>query len=453
MDKNQKLTRIKDGMYVGNHAVIVTDQRTTEPVNFRQTDDKGRDVPLGNKDWIEWGVRDNYPDEIEDLNSQEPVSSRCLDFKSKAFVGQGLFWYRKRFENDKEFHEHVDMNAPEMTPIREFCENSNIDQVLRDMSLDVAWWDMCYAEMILNIQQTKIISMSRLDAAYCRMAPKDLKGYMPWVHVSSKFGQLRPLDKDIDSIHTMKDSDPFRYPKAVYRSVRNSSRRMYYPKASWHSTFGALDLALEAFQWIRSNLKNSKNIKYLIKVPWNYFLSRFRIEDYTNREEWIAAIKADEERLYKEMDDVLAGSENAMKAFRTKYGTDEEGNPIEEFKIEQLTVDTQHEAWLPLYDTTAAAICSGHGVAPPLASIQVSSSMGASHGSTIREMFNFYIQFETTIPRQVILEPLLFVKRANKWPADIYPGFRNVILETLDNNKSGVRNEGEGNPTTTNKNS
>jgi hypothetical protein len=68
-------------------------------------------------------------------------------------------------------------------------------------------------------------------------------------------------------------------------------------------------------------------------------------------------------------------------------------------------------------------------------------------------MFNFYIQFETTIPRQVILEPLLFVKRANKWPADIYPGFRNVILETLDNNKSGVRNEGEGNPTTTNKNS
>jgi hypothetical protein len=453
MDTDKKLNKIRDGLYVGNQAVILTDQRTTEPVTYRQTDDKGRDMPMGNKDWIEWGVRDNYPDEIEDINSKEPVSSRCLDFKSKAFVGQGLFWYRKVFEGDKEYHEPVDINSTEMKDIRLFCENSNIDHVLRDMALDVAWWDMCYAELITNYEQNKIVRMNRLDATYCRVAPKDLKGYMPWVHVSTKFAQLRPLDKDIDSIHMIKPDDPFKYPKAIYRSVRNSPRRIYYPKASWHSTFGALDLALEAFQWIRSNLKNSKNIKYLIKVPWNYFLSRFRQEDYNTRDEWIQAIKSDEERLYKEMDEVLAGSENAMKAFRTKYGTDEDGNPIEEFKIEQLTVDTQHEAWLPLYDTTAAAICSGHGVAPPLASIQVSSSMGASHGSTIREMFNFYIQFETTIPRQVILDPLLFVKRVNKWPADIYPGFRNVILETLDHNKSGVRNEGEANPTTLNKNS
>jgi hypothetical protein len=454
MDKDKELTRIKDGLYVGNHAVIITDQKATEPVIHRQTGDKGRDLPLGNKNWIEWGIRDDYPDQIEDLNSQEPVSSRCLDFKSKACIGQGLFWFRKVFQDGKEAHEPVDMNSPEVAEIRAFCDASNIDVVHRDFSLDVAWWDMCYAELITNKLKTKYTSMGRLDATFCRVAPKDPKnGISAEVHISTKFGQTRPLDKDITSIRMVDPSDPFKYPKSVYRAYRNSSRRIYYPKPSWHSTFGALDLALEAFKWIRSNLKNSKNIKYLIKVPWNYFLSRFKIEDYPDRQAWIDAIHADEKRLYKEMDDMLAGADNAMNSFKTKYGVDESGIPIEEFQIVPLTVDTQHQAWLPLYDTTAAAICSGHGVAPPLASIQVSSSMGASHGSTIRELFNFYVQFETTIPRQVVLEALNFVKRANKWPADIYPGFRNVILETLDNNKSGVRNEGEANPTTANKES
>lgn len=459
MAENQKLKHaktgfVKEGLYVGNNAVILTDQESTEPVLYRETDEKGRDEPDGNREWIEWGVEDDYPDQIEDKNSEEPVSSRCLDFKIKAAVGQGLFWFRKRFQDGKEFHDAVDMNSEEMTPIREFCERSNIDMVLRELALDFEWWNQCYTELITDATKSNFVSMSRIDASFCRVTPKNAKGFSPKVKVSAKFGQKRPDERDIITLDMLDVNEPLKKAKSVHRAIKLSSRRVYYPKPSWHSTFGALDLALEAFQWIRANLKNSQNIKYLIKVPWNYFLSRFKIEDYdNNRDRWIAAIKEDEERLYKEMDEVLTGSDNAMKSFRTKYGTDENGEVIDEFKIEPLTIDTQHSAWLPLYDTTSAAICSGHGVAPPLASIQVSSSMGASHGSTIRELFNFYTQFETTIPRQVILESLMLVKRTNGWPSDVFPGFRNVILETLDNNQSGVRSEGEGDPTTTSKSS
>ena len=345
-------------------------------------------------------------------------------------------------------------NDPRLSEIKEFCEASNIDETLRDLALDFEWWNLCHTELIAGVTEKKFTSMGRIDTTYCRPEPKNpTTGKIPNVYISTKFGQTGLVpDKDIsDPIPVLDPALPLKHKKSILRHSRNSSRRNYFPKPSWHSTFGTLDLALEAFKWIRSNLKNSKNIKYLIKVPWNYFLSRFKVEDYPDRDAWIAAIKADEERLYKEMDAMLGGSDNAMKSFHTKYGTTHDGETVDEFKIEDITVETQHEAWLPLYDTTTAAICSGHGVSPVLASIIISSTMGASHGSTIREYFNFYTQFETTIPRQVVLEPLMLVKKVNKWPADIYPGFRNVILETLDNNKSGVRNEGEGNPTTANK--
>lgn len=462
MAEDQKLTKraqgfVADGMYVGEHAVILTDQKTMEPVTHRSTDDKGKDMPLGDREWIEWGDRDRYPDEIEDLNSQEPVSSRCLDFKAKALIGQGLFWYRKVIRDGKEFHEMVDINNdPALKDIKDFHEASDLDAQMRDLALDFEWWNLCHSELITNKAKSKYYSLSRIDTTYCRPAPRDEKGNIPSIFISSKFGlNNKPLEKEIAGpIKTIDKSNPFAHEKAIFRHLRSSSRRLYFPKPSWHSTFGTLDLALEAFKWIRSNLHNSKNIKYIIKVPWNYFLSRFKVEDYNNdRTQWLAAIKADEVRLYAEMDAMLAGSDNAMKSFKTKYGTDEEGNAIDEFKIEPLTVDTQHDAWLPLYDTTTAAICSGHGVSPVLASIIISSTMGSSHGSTIREYFNFYTQFETTIGRQVLLEPLLWVKKCNKWPSDIYPGFKNIILETLDNNKSGTRTEGEGNPTTKNKES
>lgn len=458
MDTNQKLKApglIQPGLYIGNHAVILTDQKTVEPVNHRSTDDQGQDRPLGDRKWIEWGDRDTYPDVIEELNSQEPISSRCLDFKAKALIGQGLYWFRKRLENGKEIHEPVDIdNDPALVEIRDFCQASAIDEQLRDLAMDFEWWNLCHTELIRNVAGTKFVSMRRIDTTYCRATPRDNRGHVPGVYVSSRFGQNnRPLDKDIlPPIPCILPDDPLKFRKAILRHYRSSSRRLYYPKPSWHSTFGTLDLALEAFKWIRSNLKNSKNIKYLVKVPWNYFLSRFKIEDYNNdRAAWLNAIAEDEKRLYNEMDQMLGGAENAMKSFRTKYGTMDDGTVVEEFKIESISVDTQHDAWLPLYATTTAAICSGHGVSPVLASIIISSTMGASHGSTIREYFNFYTQFETTIPRQVVLEPLLLVKKVNKWPADIYPGFRNIILETLDHNPTGTRTEGEANPTSPNK--
>jgi hypothetical protein len=452
--KADKSKVVPEGLYVGNAAVIVTDFRTTEPSNFRETDKDGKTLPANSRTWIEWGINDNYPDIIEDKNSEEPVSSRCLDFKTKACIGQGLFWYRKRFEDGKEYHDPVDMQSPEMRPIKEFADASDLDAVLRDLALDGEWWNQCYTELIANKSKTRFLSMSRLDASFCRVAPKDAKGFIPKVFVSTKFSQKKPQKKDLIELDMVDKDNPFKYPKVVYRAVRNSSRRNYYPKPSWHSIFGALDLSLETFTWIRSNLSNSKNIKYLIKVPWNYFLSRIRIEDYNNdRKLWLAAIKEDEVRLYAEMDEMLAGGDNASKSFKTKYGKDEDGQEIEGFDIVPIKNETNHEAWLPLYNTTAAAICSGHGVAPALASIQVSNTMGANSGSTMREQYNFYSQFETIIPRQVVLESLNFVKKVNGWPSDIYPGFRSMILETLDNNKSGVRTEGEGNPTTSNKES
>lgn len=462
MATNQELTTTKakgfvhDALYVGENALIITDQKTTEPVSHRSTGDKGLDQTDGSKKWIEWGDRDDYPNTIEDLNSQEPVSSRCLEFKIKANIGQGLFWYRKIIKDGKEFHEPVDIYTdPACEDIRRFCEESFIDEQMRDLSLNFEWWKLCYTELVLNAAKTKVHSMRALETSYCRAAPRNNRGEIPSVFVSSKFGISGMVqDKDVTGpIPIIDKSKPFKHQKAIYRHAQNSSRRRYYPKASWHSTFGALDLALEAFKWIRANLNNSKHIKYMIRVPWNYFTSRFKVEDYKDRDAWIAAIKEDEVRLYTEMDNMLAGSENAMKSFKTKYGTLDDGTVVDEFHIDPIDAKTHHEAWLPLYDTTTAAICSGHGVSPVLASIIISSTMGANSGSTIREYFNFYTQFETSIPRQVILEPLLFVKKANKWPQDIYPGFKNIILETLDNNKSGTRTEGEGNPTTTNKES
>jgi hypothetical protein len=77
--------------------------------------------------------------------------------------------------------------------------------------------------------------------------------------------------------------------------------------------------------------------------------------------------------------------------------------------------------------------------------------MGAGSGSNIRESFNYYMQLHVVIPRQTTLEALNLVKKINGWPADVHFGFRNIVFQSVNENKSGYAVENESNPTSANK--
>jgi hypothetical protein len=63
------------------------------------------------------------------------------------------------------------------------------------------------------------------------------------------------------------------------------------------------------------------------------------------------------------------------------------------------------------------------------------------------------MQLHTVIPRQTTLEVWEFLKRFNRWPEDIHLGYKDIILQTVDQNKSGYLVERESSPTSNNEDS
>ncbi len=125
-----------------------------------------------------------------------------------------------------------------------------------------------------------------------------------------------------------------------------------------------------------------------------------------------------------------------------------EGKPLPSWEILPIKNETNHEAFLPAYNTSAMAISTAHNVDPTMTGIQLSTGPNGS-GSDVREKFNSYVQLHTVIPRQTSLEALNMVSRLNKW--GILWDYENIILNTLDKAKSGFETQTEPTPTTINK--
>ena len=93
------------------------------------------------------------------------------------------------------------------------------------------------------------------------------------------------------------------------------------------------------------------------------------------------------------------------------------------------------------------AMISGIGLSPSIAGSILPNGLGQGSGSDLREQFNFYIQVMTSIPREMTLEPWEFIKHRNGWPEDLHLGYRDVILQSTDQNKSGYTKQQEQSPT------
>jgi len=403
----------------------------------------------GNK-YAVWGSDNNRPQKIIDENMQDPASAGALRFKIWAHYGAGLQFYRKRVERDKEINtpiteDELGMVYPE---IDEFCFNNDLENLQQAIVSDFEWWSFYYMQYIRNGSRNKIVKVKWQRAKDVRAELRNRKdGEIKRYYLS---GQWPHPTGDIAFAPVLDRFDPFGKSNAIYRHSLPSIDKDYYPIPYWQSNLKWLAVAQKIPEWINANIDNSVNIKYHIEIPQEYFEALHPEENYDSKQERMEAMKTAEETLKQEIDDYLSGAPNASKTFYTKFAVDQNGQVIPGWKINELKNDIKDSAWLNAYGTAAVAISTAHGTPPDLQGLILPSGLGTGSGSNIREAFNTYIQLHTIIPRQTTLEWFNFVKRFNQWPKKVHLGYKNVILQTTDENKSGYAVENEPNPTTDN---
>jgi hypothetical protein len=151
---------------------------------------------------------------------------------------------------------------------------------------------------------------------------------------------------------------------------------------------------------------------------------------------------ADKERSAKEtflktLNSFLAGEEQAGRALVTDYEINKQlGKEFPGIKVTALNPDLKDEALLKLFDKSNEANMSGSGVHPTLAAIQTQGKL--SSGSEILNAFNMYVAIKTPVARELILESINLVHKANAWGEGLVWGFRDIQLKTQDQAPNGA---------------
>ncbi len=421
-------------------AIIETTKREIEPDTHQK---------LTTRKWTIWGKDNNYPQKIIDANMQEGASAGALLFKRKAHYGAGLMYYKKSIEGEKEVITPIlfDDLPVEM---QDFHFNNDLENFAQGLASDFEWWNMCHVQYLVNRKRDKIVGVNWIRTKDQRPEKRDRNtGKVNKYYLSGHWPM--PQQNEVRPISSFDKRHPFKFPNAIYRHSFLSIDKDYFITPEWQSNQRWLTVAAKIPKWINANIDNSVNIKYHVEIPEEYFISLYPETNYESNEKCLEARKAAEEAVKKKIDEVLAGAENASKIFYTKFALDEDGKPMPGWKIHELKNDIKDAAWLNAYGTAAAAICTAHSVPPSLAGLILSNGLGTGSASDVREQFNYYLQLNTVIPRQTTLEWFDIVKRANKWDRSIHLGYKNIILQSMNENKSGFALQSEPNPTTASK--
>ena len=147
------------------------------------------------------------------------------------------------------------------------------------------------------------------------------------------------------------------------------------------------------------------------------------------------------ETFLQDMNDFLAGEENAGKGFVSHFRYDR----VKGFEDKDIIINTLDSffkggEYIEDSEEVSNTICYGMNVHPSI--IGAAPGKGKSiNGTEARELF-IIEQALMKMFQEATLTPLYFAKAVNGWPEDIYFSVTNCQLTTLDKGTGATKNTG-----------
>lgn len=437
LKNNGRLKQLSASIHLGSSTggIYETTKNEIEPDAEAQTTG-----PTG-KPWARWGHDNNYPQRLIDAVKSDPIAS-LLEKKFAFHYGRGLMFYNKSV--DDQGNEKIKIVPDESVPqdIKDFFRVNNWKKFQQGIVYDCEWFQGYPVQYILD-NSGRVLRVKWQKMKNVRPEKRSADGEIKNYYLSGHWPNPREgYYAKVPAFNLYEGSE-----SGIYIHSGVSIDKDYFPDPAWHSITRWLYIASKIPRWILANIDNSVNFKYHVEVPFKYFEDRCPRDNYKSDAERDEAISKLIEETFTKMDAYLTGEKNVHKAFYSFVTTLDDGKPAPGWKINVIENKVQDEAWLRAYGTAAMAMISGIGLSPSIAGSILPNGLGSGSGSDLREQFNFYIQVMTTIPREITLEVWEVVKFRNKWPEELHLGYRDIVLQSVDQNKSGFAQQNEQSPT------
>lgn len=373
---------------------------------------------------VPWGVLDNQPNTLAKLAAKNGQVLATLDTVRDFLFGKGITFRKKIIEGDKlvgsyeYFNQRLDdlfgeheINKVYMQAIVQYATNANV-----------------FFKHEVDIRRNEY-KLGISDSFFTRILV-DNQGNRKYV-TNPNFGNLGTNLAESTEIPKF---DPYN-PRASFLSIQHQSIHRagnpYYSYPAWWATETHIELANLIPLFHKSGLNNGYNIKYLIKMPKDYF-DKEGGKELTSKE--IAKKWTDWSEKMKKF---LSGVENADKTMISRYIRDDAGKPLPAIEIEPIKNLMTDDAYSKVSEMTSLAISNAGGVLPTLAGI--ASGKGNDSGSQIRVMSDYQQHFRTPAVREILLAPIKVWLKENGFDRLVFPDIEATTITTLDTTKQGTQ--------------
>lgn len=328
-----------------------------------------------NQGWVNWGVKNNYPDLLLDLFNQSPTHHSAINFGVQAIVGDGVDY------------DAMQMDRSQLIP----NYHESWDDIIRNISLDY----MLYGSFALQVIRNKdgqTYSFWHTPLHKVRWAPYDEDGQIPYYFVCSDWTKVNQVGatklRAFDMQTEIKSGEPYLY---VYRSY--SPTVEYYTEPHYIAGIKAIQAEVE-------------HLNYDFKATLNSFVPSGML---------VLPEQSDDEQrqtIIKEISAMFQGSNNAnalMVTFR---------NNVDENKPEFVPFAT-NTTNVNLYDAsnvrTQSRILAAHQISDEglIGLPSIKSTGFSSQAAKLKNAFAVYLKLVGNYNRNIIIGTINHMLKMN----------------------------------------
>ena len=401
-------------------------------------------ISIGKHTVVPWGADNALPQRVLAKMEQAEIVGSNANFNWQVAFGLGPKLIK--LVRDPNNNRVVDYWELDEGDEMDWYEQNDIPLFMMETLTDLSYFANAFPVLVFDKNFTKIQGVRHREATFSRWGVNKKTGEIEKMLYSSKWGTYKSVDditayKVIDEYNAMADINLYRAQKekaVCYPVYMPSPGRPYYSYPSWYSIFrsGWFDQIASIPSLKKAILKHKLGVKYIIYISPRFFEQQERLMGISETD-----TKARTElrnKLVKQINDTLAGEDNAGKSIVALKDLIPAGNGVSEEKmitIETIKNDISSE-YLDDYETGANVISYAMGVHPSLIGAVPGKNSNSLSGSNIREIF---------LMKQALTFPMIdramrcfsVIRKFNKWDKDVRLIVPEYIFTTLDQNKSG----------------
>lgn len=377
---------------------------------------------------VRWGELDQQPNTLSHLLEKNGQVLATLDTHRDMLFGRGITFKKKVVEGTKVVGSEEYFDAR----LEDLMGKHRLNFYYMDLIVQMMTNGNAFTRFAWDAAQKEFSPMVT-DAFFTRIGLPFERRPVSEYHYNPYFGDSYQTWKryESDVIQKYNAADPAANIVSMLHSKAPRSGNPFYSYPSWWATEDWISLANLIPVFHKNGILNGYNIKYLIKMPKDYF------DKEAGRELSSEKVRAKWTAFSKNLKTWMSGTKGVNKSLIVKYLRGDDGKALDSIDVVPLKNEMSDDAYSKVWEMANLSIANAAGILPTLAG--VNPGKGNDSGSQIRVMADFQQHFRTGAMREIMFEPIKIWLRNNGFPPEVFPDVNSIQITTLDVEKKGTQ--------------